>query len=193
MLPFLPVLLGTTRLESQSATVARYLVAMLNRAATAETALVDLAELAIPSLESRLSEMAAPPEGLTAFAETLRRADGLVIVAPEYKNGYPGVLKNALDHLERNIFRHKPIGICTVSSGNFGGVNCLAQLRLVCLAMGGLPIPATLPIAQVQDAFDTEGLPRTPRLVRKVDVFLEEVRWYTEALVQQRSATPAPV
>ena len=66
-----------------------------------------------------------------------------MIIAPEYKNGYPGSLKNALDYLRPEVFRRKPIGIVTVSAGGFGGINCLAQLRLVCLAMGEVPIPTS--------------------------------------------------
>ena len=47
------------------------------------------------------------------------RADALIIVAPEYNNGYPGVLKNALDYLLPE-YERKPIGIVTVSAGGFG-------------------------------------------------------------------------
>ena len=77
-----------------------------------------------------------------------------MIVAPEYKNGYPGSLKNAFDYLPAGILRRTPVGIVTVSSGGFGGLNCLAQLRLVCLAMGGVPIPVALPVSRVDEAFD---------------------------------------
>jgi NAD(P)H-dependent FMN reductase len=39
-----------------------------------------------------------PPPGLVEFGEKIARSDALVIVSPEYNNGYPGVLKNALDY-----------------------------------------------------------------------------------------------
>lgn len=73
-------------------------------------------------------------------------------------NGYPGVLKNALDYLLPE-YKRKPIGIVTVSAGGFGGINCLAQLRLVALGMGAFPILAALPVSRVQDAFDDAGNP----------------------------------
>jgi NAD(P)H-dependent FMN reductase len=53
------------------------------------------------------------------FSEAMRRADGLVIVAPEYNHGYPGILKHVLDtNLKEYI--HKPVGLCGVSAGAFG-------------------------------------------------------------------------
>ena len=64
----------------------------------------------------------------------------LSLVTPEYNNGYPGVLKNALDYFLPE-YRRKPVGIVTVSSGGFGGINALAQLRLVLFLMGAYPIP----------------------------------------------------
>src|SRR5262249_31251188 len=112
----------------------------------------------------------------------LAAADGLVIVSPEYKGGYPGVLKNALDHLEAGIFKRKPIGIVTVSAGNFGGLGCLAQLRLVCLAMGGVPVPVVFPVASVDSAFDEAGTPLDPKLVDRRGKFLDELLWYTQTL-----------
>ena len=51
------------------------------------------------------------------FSETIMRADGLIIVAPEYNHGYPGMLKHALDsNLKEYI--HKPVGLCGVSAGD---------------------------------------------------------------------------
>jgi NAD(P)H-dependent FMN reductase len=91
--------------------------------------------------------------------------------------------------------RRKPIGIVTVSSGGFGGLNCLAQLRLVCLALGGVPIPATLPVSQVGDAFDEHGGVRDPKLAARMGPFLDELVWYTRALASQsgRDAVSGPL
>ena len=124
----IPVLRGTIRASRRSAHVARLLLGQLEGYDKVATALTD----------------AAPP-GAVGLSEKLSRADGLVIAAPEYKNGYPGSLKNAFDYLLAGILGRKPISIVTVSSGGFGDLNCLAQLRLVCLAMGGVPIPVGAP------------------------------------------------
>jgi NAD(P)H-dependent FMN reductase len=117
-----------------------------------------LDEFDFPMMEERLRFRDDPPPGLVEFSEKIARADSVVIVTPEYNNGYPGVLKNALDYLLPE-YKRKPIGIVTVSAGGFGGINCLAQLRLVTLGMGAFPIPAALTISRVQDSFDLDGNP----------------------------------
>ncbi len=140
----------------------------------------------LPILRERPDETDTPPPSFPSFRDKIARADGLVIVSPEYKGGYPGILKNALDHLEAGIFRRKPIGIVTVSSGAFGGIVCLAQLRLVCLAMGGVPIPVPFPVASVDSALDEAGNPLEPRLAGRLQAFLDELAWYTRALAGSR-------
>lgn len=179
---YIPVLLGTIRVGRKSAHVARLLHGEVEARDGIETELIDLADLQLPVMHSRLGETDSPPPGATEFSKKLARADGLVIVAPEYKSSYPGSLKNALDYLEAGIFKRKPIGIVTVSSGGFGGLNCLSQLRLICLAMGGVPIPVTFPVSRVNDAFDEHGGLRDRKPVEKLASFVDELVWYTQAL-----------
>jgi NAD(P)H-dependent FMN reductase len=189
MKSFIPVLLGSSRIGRKSLGVAHFIVEKLHEHARIHTELLDLATYNLPIMEQRLQEMEQLPPGLGEFSDKLRRADGLLMVVPEYKNGYPGVLKNALDYLESGILQYKPVAICTVSSGEFGGLNCLAQLRLVCLALGGVPIPGTLPVCRVQETFEVGGTPRDPRLAKRLEPFLEELLWYVEAMVAQRMKT----
>jgi NAD(P)H-dependent FMN reductase len=182
----IPVLLGTGRVGRRSAHVARWVLAELSGRPGVSAELLDLAGFALPIMADRLSQLDPPPPGAHDFSARLARADGLLIVTPEYKGGYPGALKNALDYLDAGIFRRKPIAIVTVSAGGFGGVNCLAQLRLVCLAMGGLPIPQSLPVSHVQDAFDEQGGLRKPDLLAKLQTLLDELTWYTRAMLLGR-------
>jgi len=186
----IPVLLGARRLGRRSERVARLVLKALAARAGIETELIDLAVVDLPILRERPEETDAPPPSFPSFRAKLAGADGLVIVTPEYKGGYPGVLKNALDHLEAGIFRRKPIGIVTVSSGAFGGLSCLAQLRLVCLAMGGVPIPVALPIPSVDSALDEASNPLDPRLEGRLAAFLDELIWYTRALAGSGRGDP---
>jgi len=178
----LPLLVGCSREGRRSIHVARYLHERLARAEGIASPWLDLGDYDFPIMEERMQEMEQIPDDLLTFSKTLADADAILIVTPEYKNGYPGVLKNALDYLPAGIFRRKPIGIATVSSGGFGGINCLAQLRLVCLAMGGLPIPPHLAISNVREWFSDEGALLNPKLDARADEFLEELLWYAEAL-----------
>lgn len=185
----IPILLGSCRTGRQSIKVADCILGEFRQHQHIQTELIDLGKYNLLMLEERLQDMQTPPPNLLEFCTKLGDADGILIVTPEYKNGYPGVLKNALDYLEPQALKRKPIGICTVSAGGFGGVNCLAQLRLVCLALGGLPIPAQLPISRVQEVFDENGAVCDPTFLTKLNAFTQELVWYVEAMVKHKQAS----
>jgi NAD(P)H-dependent FMN reductase len=181
-----PILLGSTRIGRQSLKVGRFILSKMEEYPQLKTELLDLGGYDFPIMDQRLSEMRVVPLGLQSFSDKLDRADGLLIVSPEYKGGVPGVLKNALDYLKPGIFHRKPVGICTVSSGGFGGLNCLMQLRLTVLALGGVPIPDMLPVSKVQEHFDNDGLPRDGAWSSRLMQFIDELLFYTKALAQAR-------
>jgi NAD(P)H-dependent FMN reductase len=188
---YIPVILGSTRRGRQSVKVARFITERMRRDERIETELLDLAEYDFPFLEERLRFRDDPPAGVREFSDKVVRSDALVIVTPEYNNGYPGVLKNALDYLQPE-YRRKPIAIVTVSGGGFGGINCLAQLRLVALGMGAFPIPAALPVSRVQDSFDEDGNPRDESYEKRAAAFIAEVLFFAEAIaVQKAKGEPA--
>ena len=183
---YIPVIVGSTRRERQTIKVARYVFARLRLRANVETILLDLLEYNFPIMEERLHRRDDPPPGLREYAEHIARADSLILVSPEYNNGYPGVLKNALDYLLPE-YERKPIGIVTVSAGGYGGINCLAQLRLVTLGMGAFPIPENLAVSRVHDSFSEQGTPNDPAYEKRTEIFLDEVLWFAEA-IQDRKA-----
>ena len=53
------------------------------------------------------------------WRDTIIRADGLVIVTPEYNHGYPGALKSVLDLLLKE-YVHKAVAFVGVSAGRLG-------------------------------------------------------------------------
>jgi NAD(P)H-dependent FMN reductase len=182
----IPILLGSVRRGRQSARVARFLLGRMASDPLIDTRIVDLREYDFPNMEEPFRAREDPPWGLAEFADGIALADALVVVAPEYNGGYPGALKNALDYLLPE-FRRKPVGIVTVSSGAFGGVSCLAQLRLVLLAMGAVPIPASLPICRVQEVLEGRGGLVDRSYSERTDRFIAELRWWAEAVAHQRS------
>jgi len=96
------------------------------------------------------------------------------------------VLKNALDYLLPE-YERKPVGIVTVSAGSFGGINCLAQLRLVTIGMGAFPIPENLSVSRVHDSFQDDGTPNDAAYEERATAFLDEVLWFTEAIANQKA------
>jgi len=182
---YIPVILGSTRRGRQSLKVAQFLIERMQRSGQIEPELLDLAEYRFPIMEERLRFRNDPPPHLQEFADKIGRGAAVVIVTPEYNNGYPGVLKNALDYLLPE-YRRKPVGIVTVSGGGFGGVLCLAQLRLVVLGAGAFPIPASLPVSRVQETFNDDGTLSDTAYEKRAQTFLQELIWFADAITLKK-------
>ena len=175
----IPVLVGSVRRGRQSIKVARFAVNRLNRSG-AETSLLDLAEYDLPIMEERLYKRDDPPPGLEIFSASVRQADAIVVVSPEYNASIPGVLKNALDYIYSEWFR-KPIGLITVSAGSFGGVLVHSQLQLLFLRLKALPV-AGMHVSNVWESFSEEGEPTEERYDKAFVGFVETLEWYSRAI-----------
>lgn len=183
---YIPIILGSTRRGRQSAKVARFVADRMKRNDRIETEILDLLEYDFPIMEERLRLRDDAPPRVIEFSAKIARAEAIVIVSPEYNNGYPGVLKNALDYLGPE-YKRKPVAIVTVSGGGFGGLNALAQLRLVTLGMGAFPVPAALPFSNVQNVFAEDGTLNEPAYEKRADAFISEVLWFAEAITTQKA------
>lgn len=73
------------------------------------------------------------PEAWTSFRESVRSADGVLFVSPEWNRSVPGGLKNAIDIGSRpygkGVFIGKPTAVVTQSTGGIGGFGCNHNLR----------------------------------------------------------------
>jgi NAD(P)H-dependent FMN reductase len=187
---YIPIVLGSVRRNRESIKVGRFALECLRQFSSVRSELLDLREMDIPIMEERLRFRRDPPPGAVLFSSEINTADAIVIVAPEYNGGYPGVLKNALEYL-KDEYRRKPCGIITVSAVETGGILCLAALRQVMLQLGGLPIPASLLVPRVQETFDPEGKPRDHAFLKQAKSYFDELLWFTEALAAQRRKAAA--
>jgi chromate reductase len=71
------------------------------------------------------------PAQVRGFRIQLKDADGVLICTPEYGNGVPGVLKNALDWLvSSGEFMNKPTAVISASPTPMGGDKAHASLLL---------------------------------------------------------------
>ena len=127
-----------------------------NQLATSE--IIDLASCNFPLFEERLRHLTSPPAGVVEFAEKIKSAQGIIIVAPEYNGGYPASLKNAIDLLT-DEWKHKPVALVAVSAGPFGGTQVIGQLQFVLWKMGAYTVPARLQVANVAEEYDEKGIP----------------------------------
>jgi NAD(P)H-dependent FMN reductase len=182
---YIPLILGSIRRNRESAKVAKFALGWLQQLPTVRTELLDLKELCLPMMEERLRFRDDAPLSVREFSSRIGRADAILIVTPEYNGSYPGVLKNALEYLKPEYAR-KPFGIVTVSAAETGGILCLVALRQMVLHLGGVPIPASLLVARVQESMDGNGKSVDPAFRERAQTFFDELLWFTEALAAQR-------
>jgi len=76
--------------QRRSENVARFVLHEMEKCKGVETELIGILGLDFPNSDAA---EALKHEG---FSETVARADGLVLVVPEYNHGYPGLLKHVL-------------------------------------------------------------------------------------------------
>lgn len=72
------------------------------------------------------------PADVDAYADAVRKADGLLIVSPEYNWSIPAGLKNMIDWLSRYKevpFKDKPVAIQSAAGGLLGGSRMQYHLR----------------------------------------------------------------
>ncbi len=173
---YIPVVLGTGREGRHSENVARFVLEEIHKHPEIESELLDVRDFRLPATDNT-----GKSETAQKLAEKINRADGLVIVSPEYNHGYPGELKMMLDMLYKEYAR-KPLGIVGVSSGGLGGVRMVEQLRLVSVEYHMVPIREAVYFSGVQDLFDQSGKIQDDSYGRKIARLLEELVWYGKVL-----------
>lgn len=181
---FLPVILGTTRQGRHSEQVARFVQRMVEKREGVLTEMIDIRELAISPDDAGES---VKDKG---FSEQMARADGVILVVPEYNHGYPGMLKHVLDtNLKEYV--HKAVGICGVSAGRFGGARVIENLLPVMRELGLVTIFWDGNFSSVGKLFDAEGQILDASYEKRIDKFLGELIWMSRVLRYGREQVPA--
>ena len=181
---FIPIILGTARQGRRSEHVADFVLEEVKKRTGVETELIDIRTLPL-KLDDAGEQMKDP-----VFAATIDRADGLVLVVPEYNHGYPGLLKQALD-MNLKEYVHKAVGICGVSAGPFGGARVIENLLPVMRELGLVTTFTDVNFGSVHKIFDEGGSLLDQNFVRRVDEFLKELIWMARLLRYGREKFPA--
>jgi len=172
---FIPLILGTTRKGRASENVARFVYGELGKHQDVETDFIDLRDLKFTT------EDAGEAIKDAKFSAAMERADGLVLVVPEYNHGYPGLLKHALDtNLKEYI--HKAVGVCGVSEGGFGGTRMIENLLPVLRELGLVTIFWDGNFSGAHKLFDATGALLDIAYVKRINQFLKELIWMSKVL-----------
>jgi chromate reductase, NAD(P)H dehydrogenase (quinone) len=147
-------------------------------------------------------EAEGDPPSVVAFKASVREADGLLIATPEYNDGIPAVLTNAIDWGSRLPGRApltgKPVALMGASPSQIGTARAQLHLRQLLAHVHArvLPPPELL-VAAAHERFDAE-LRLTHETTRGVlELLLERfVRWIGReqaALEAERALATATV
>ncbi|AFY53049.1 putative flavoprotein [Rivularia sp. PCC 7116] len=173
---FIPVILSTTREGRMSEPVAKFVCEQVQKWNGVETELIDIRQLKFPMDDAGESIKDAQ------FSATCQRADGFIIVVPEYNHSFPGILKHVLDtNLKEYI--HKAVGICGVSAGPFGGARVIQSLLPVMRELGLVTTFYDLNFGGVNNLFDDSGkLLDEQTYIRRFERFMKELVWMSTVL-----------
>ncbi|MEP6818770.1 MAG: NAD(P)H-dependent oxidoreductase [bacterium] len=183
---FLPVLLGTNRKNRNSLHPAKWLVGEMEKRAEIQTKLFDVSEFVLPNDDYGQEIKDKFPE----WRDAIIKADGLVIVTPEYNHGYPGALKAVLDLLLRE-YVHKAVAFVGVSAGPWGGTRVIETLVTTVRELGLAVTFSDLNFPKVQRTFDAQGKLLDPAYEKRAKEFLDELVWMATTLKWGRENVPS--
>lgn len=174
---------GSIRADSQTE---RALSVVLDsaRLAGADTVAITGADLVLPFYDPAVLDRSA---AALRLVETLREADGVVLVSPGYHGTVSGLVKNALDYVEdlrsdtRPYLDGRAIGCVAMALGWQAAVTTLTALRSIVHALRGWPTPLGAALNSGEVAFDAHGMPSDPAVERTLRTIGEQVVDFAQA------------
>ena len=173
----IPILLGTPRKNRESEHVARWVYSKMFERDEIETRLFDVRDFQIPTDHYGQEIKDRFPE----WRDAIIRADGLVIVTPEYNHGYPGALKSVLDLLLRE-YVHKAVAFVGVSAGPWGGTRVIEACVPMVRELGLAVTFSDLNFPGVASKFNESGQLLDDAYEKRVKDFLDELVWMATTL-----------
>jgi len=179
---FIPVVLGTAREGRQSIKVAKFVHTELLARKSVETELIDVIDYSFP----RTVPSWEKHDTAKRWRDVVSRADGFIIVTPEYNRGYPGELKQLLDSAYEE-YEKKPVALVGVSDGRFGGSATIAHITPVLVELGLVVLRGAVRVSHVDELFDEKDVLKEPELYQKsLAKLFDSLMWYTRALKEAR-------
>ncbi|GIQ67860.1 NAD(P)H-dependent oxidoreductase [Xylanibacillus composti] len=160
---------GSNRRQASSTLLLRYMAKRLQEKGH-EAEVLELFQLKLP-LYSPDDDYAGNRE-VAALDKSVADADAIILATPEYHAGMSGVLKNALDFLEKSHFSGKPVLLAS-SAGGAVGVSSLSQMQTIIRNLHGLVSPEWVSLGGDARQFGDDGEPAASGVKERVERALE--------------------
>ena len=134
-------LIGSLRTGSLNRKLMQACVPLLDRRLTLEVCGID----GIPLYDGDVESASGVPAAASALKDRIASSAALLIASPEYNNGIPGPLKNALDWLTRppadipRVFSGRIVGVIGASPGRFGTLSAQQAWSPILRTLGTVP------------------------------------------------------
>jgi NAD(P)H-dependent FMN reductase len=183
---FLPVLLGTNRKDRVSEGPAKWIFSKVQEREQVETRFFDTRDFDMPVDDYGTEIKHLFPE----WRDAMTRADGLIIVTPEYNHGYPGILKSVLDLLLKEYI-HKAVAFVGVSAGPWGGTRVIEAMVPMVRELGLAVTFTDLNFPKAASKFGPGGELLDEAYEKRSDSFLDELVWMSRTLKWGRTNLPS--
>lgn len=151
--------------------------------AGAHTSLLTGDELELPFYDATVTERLP---AAVRLIESVRAADGIVVVSPGYHGGVSGLIKNALDYLEdlrddaRPYLDGRAVGVVAVAYGWQAAVTTLEQIRTSTHALRGWATPLGGAVNSAEVKFDESGGGSEEKVVNTLRTIGEQVTEFAQ-------------
>lgn len=177
--PKILMVLGSSREGRVGVHVGNWMNAELKKRDDIDLTYVDLKEFHLPLF----GEEASPR--IVEWQQMIEKADGYILITPEYNHGYSSVLKNAMDYaLPQWAF--KPAAFVSYSAGPFGGVRATEQLRQVTAELKLYGLRDGLHIPFVNKVFSEQGALVDNSLTGRLEPFMKQLVYWAGAMQDDR-------
>jgi len=173
------IICGTNRPQAVTRRVSQHALELMNnelsRLQKPSAQLLDLANLKSDIFEQ--SAYAKKPDWfLKDFQEPILKADGILIVTPEYNGSFPGVLKYFIDMLKfPESLVNVPVAFVGVAAGQFGALRAVEQLQAILHYRNIHSYGKRLLVPKVADVIQADGTLKElePRLLELISGFIQ--------------------
>jgi NAD(P)H-dependent FMN reductase len=178
------VIVGSTRQGRFAPVVSDWFVKQARSRHDMDVDVVDLADLDLPAVYPQ----SFGPE-VRDYLARIDRADGYVVVTPEYNHSFPAGLKQAID-LAKREWQAKPVAFVSYG-GLSGGLRAVEHLRQVFAELHAVTMRDTVSLHNVRQQFDESGQPiDAAGTSAAAKTMLDELAWWAGALRTARTDRP---
>ena len=182
--PRILIFSGSARAGSYNAKLAA-LVGKHLALADAEVTHISLKDYSLPIFDADLETNSGIPQNAQKLKRLMQESDGVFIACPEYNAGVTPLLKNAIDWVSRlndpgqapmTAFKNRVFAIGAASTGGFGGMRGLMQMRTIFeVGLGAMVLPQMVTVVRAAQGFDAKGDLTDDRSARQLEALVKEL------------------